>query len=245
MADKLFSETEVGDIMRRAAELQEKGSATGYVPGVTQIEMSRMASEIGIDPKFLEIAIQERGSAALAKSLPLYPTIERVYPVEIDVDDYDVITEYIKPYPTMNANGTASSGLVQVGRTLSGKAACSWANPDFKVTSRDGRTKVVVTSDQGTPIGISCIWLIPAIGSFISMFKISPPAGIIGMAVSAIFSYFTYKGAAKKSSEMTAQVAESIEKSITEYMDSRPKISSSPVVTETATDEEIQARLSE
>ncbi|MBL8048076.1 MAG: hypothetical protein JNJ45_05285 [Chthonomonas sp.] len=243
MADRLLSEKEVGEIMKRAAELQEQGSATGYVPGVTKLELSRMASEIGIDAKYLEIAMSERRDPKLGKEVPMYPTIERVYPVELGPEDFDVVTEYIKPYPSYGTNGTATPAISQVGRTLTGKAACSWANPDFKVTSRDGRTRVVVTSDQGTPVGLALIWVLPMVGSVVAMAKVSPLAGFIGLATSAVMSLFTYRGAARKSGEMTQKVADQIERSVNEFIDSRPRIPSEAA--SVVEDEQIQARLSE
>lgn len=242
MSDKLFSESEVGEIMRRAAELQEKGSDSGYLPGVSSAEMSRMASEIGIDSKYLEVALQERltGKSAVSK-LDAYPTIEKIYPIELGPNDLDIITEYLKPLPSTNSNGTTSPGLVQVGRTLQGKAACAWGNPDFRVTSRDGRTKVVVTSDKATPAGISCIWILPMIVGIILMGKVSVVAGLAVFAASIVLALLCYPKLVKKSGEMTIQTAEAIDKGIVEYMESRPSVSSTSV----AETEQMQQRISE
>jgi len=244
MADKIFSEGEVGDLMRRAAELQEQGSSAGYVPGVTYAEIAKMASEIGIDAKYLELAIQERKSPDLAsQSREKYPTIERIFPIELQPENMDIITEYIKPLSVATASGTMSGSLVQVGRTLRGQAACTWANPEFRVTSRDGRTKVVVTSDKGTPIGLTCLWIIPLIAVIVMLAKgVLIPAAALGV-LSIALAIWSYHGLVRKSGEMTYEVANSIEKSITEYIESQSQLSSSTLSSGTSTQEdELQQR---
>ncbi|MCE9558224.1 MAG: hypothetical protein K8R88_04670 [Armatimonadetes bacterium] len=222
MSDKLFSETEVGQVMRRAAELQELGSTAGYVPGVTSTELIRIAKEIGIDRKFLDLAIQENHNPpSSTKKKVRFPEIERIYPIEIEAENFDVITEYIKPHASTGQPGVSGGpGVSQLGRTLQGQAATSWASPTFRVSSRDGRTRVVVSSDEGTPVGLTCLWILPLIFT-IALFKLSIAAGMIGVLTCFLLGYFSYLFFARKSAEMTVKTADDLERAILEYQASR------------------------
>ena len=60
--EKIFSESEVAEIIRRAGELQEEKSEHGYVPGVNASELAQLAQEVGIQREFLELALREQSS---------------------------------------------------------------------------------------------------------------------------------------------------------------------------------------
>ncbi len=215
MSDQLFSEAQVGEIMIRAAALQESGSENGYTPGVSSGELAKIAQEMGIDEKYLNLAILEKSTIKNSSSkVELYPDIERVYPIHIEPENFDVITEYVKPLAVAGTTGQA--GFTHIGKTLEGQVSGTWGNPHVKVTSRDGRTKVYVRSDRGTPIGITTLWLLPLIFS-IAAFKFSVIAGLIAIATCFALAFWTYKKLAQLSSRTTYEAAQSIEKAILEY----------------------------
>lgn len=60
MASRRFSDRETAEILRRAAEIQHRGSDSG--PGYTEAELRSAAQEIGIEPAALQAAIREAGT---------------------------------------------------------------------------------------------------------------------------------------------------------------------------------------
>lgn len=219
MPGKLYAESEIGQIMRRAAELQEEGSSEGYVPGVSSEELYRIAKEAGIDPRFLEKAIAEGASKVETKKAKSgLSEIERVYPVEIAPENFDVITEYVKTLPltTHPKSGAVSGGMSQIGRTLQGQVSAGWANPYIKVTSREGRTRLNVTSDNSTAIAMSILWIIPLMLCPVIGAALLPIAGAIMALLVVSLSVLTYRGITKKANEATVDTADKLERAILE-----------------------------
>jgi hypothetical protein len=64
--DKSFTEREVGTILRRAAELQERAGDWPHPPqGSSTEEVERIADEVGIDRRYVQAAISELHSATV------------------------------------------------------------------------------------------------------------------------------------------------------------------------------------
>lgn len=213
----LYSESEITEIVRRAAELQEAGSAKGYVPGITGEELARMAAEVGIEPTYLEQALSEHQSGSdLAPKRRFGIEIERVFPVDIVPENFDLITDAVRIMPLTAAHGATSGGMTQVGRSLQGQVSGGWENPHFKITSRGGRTKLNVWTSNGTAIGLSCLWIVPLC--------ITPVVGALGNSLvgglaafgCAIGSFLSYKWLVKKGNATTREVAKKLETAILE-----------------------------
>lgn len=173
--DKIFSEQEVGAIVRRAVELQEKAGSE-YKPGVTREELGKLASEIGVDPKFLDLAINEAGSSKSVQGpLNLTAEFQRVIDKELAPEDFDILLKHLR-------RGNRRHPITQVGRSLTGQAwtGASLANVD--VSSRKGRTKVTVKS---TPIiAYLAAMHAPLIGSFIALSSLAASGNILlGLAI--------------------------------------------------------------
>lgn len=208
---QLFSEQEVGALVRRAVELQE-ASQTDYQPGVTLDELSRIASEIGVDPKYLTQAIAETGKIDVKRSaFNLTEEFERVVESELSPEDFDIILKCAK-----SVNTRRGGGLLQVGRTLSGRVwtGSSFANLD--VSSRNGRTKVDVKSN---PLFAYLVTFHPAIfASAVTagVMSHSQPllgagiaVGLLGAATIA-FRFLVRKGH-KAAKELTEKIVKTIE----------------------------------
>ncbi|HVT12974.1 MAG TPA: hypothetical protein VHE55_11980 [Fimbriimonadaceae bacterium] len=140
---KVFSEQEVAAVVRRAVELQEQAGHEAYMPGVTTEELQRIAGDLGIDPKYLQQAVDEAASADEARRKPFSfaEEYERVVDAEISPDDYDVLLKHIPSFGSRHP-------ITQVGRTLTGRTwtGCSIAN--VEVTSKRGRTRIRVRSNS-------------------------------------------------------------------------------------------------
>lgn len=231
--EKIFSESEVAEIIRRAGELQEEKSEHGYVPGVNSLELAQLAQEVGIEPEFLQLALKEQtslqGSGAKKRSVPA-ETIERVVPVEVAPEDIDIIMENLRVIPSQSLSGSTSSGLSQVGRSVTGQVHESWDNPHFKLNSRGGRTKIEVWTDKSAALGISFLWILPLIFSA-GVFKVAGLfAGLAAMLFVFACAFATYKALLKKSLLAVERVANHLETAILEYgqsNDLRSNLSSS------------------
>lgn len=140
---RVFSEQEVAQILRRAVELTEDEVAKGYKPGITEDELERIAGEVGVDPAALRRAILEAGEHKHIKGpLSLTEEFERVVEGELDPSQFDVIAEGIKPL-----SNAGQPHMTQVGRTLQLSAWTGVSQARVTVTSRNGRTKLHVKSN--------------------------------------------------------------------------------------------------
>jgi|GEM_PF-2818506 len=59
MADRRYSDKEVGEILKIAAEMQAGLAGAGTAEGVTLEELKRVAAEVGMDPENVELAARE------------------------------------------------------------------------------------------------------------------------------------------------------------------------------------------
>lgn len=241
MPEKLFSESEVAEIIRRAGELQEEKSVEGYVPGVAATELKQLAAEVGIQPEYLELALRERQEKA-SPTTKNADRIERVIPVELDPNDYDVITDGLRLIPASSVNGTTSGGISQFGRTMLGQVKESWDNPHFKLSSRGGRTKIEVWTDKSAALGISFLWMMPLIFSA-GAFKVGGIfAGFAALFLVIGAAVATYRGMLKKSAEAVAKVADRLEQSILEYgeaNDLRTNLATSNAIQQPSSEQQI------
>ncbi len=147
--ERLYSEEEIGSILRRSAKLQTETDTSGTT-GLTLRELKHIASEAGIDPEHVEAASLdlERGVAEKDESvgsvlLPLTSDETHLVRGEIDPDRWeDVVSEIRSLFGEFGTVG-------QVGGQL------SWGHTGFPdpekqvtITSRNGRTKVSARSDH-------------------------------------------------------------------------------------------------
>jgi hypothetical protein len=178
--DRVFSEKEIGDILRRAVELQERPEArSAYTPGVTLGELRRIAEEVGVDPECLTQAIREHSigesQADLVRILGIdwAKEFERVVPGEVDPNDFDVLVE--RSVPRLSPQHQT----VQFGRSLETWLSSGLGYGRARIQSRNGRTRLNVRSNTIWP---ALIVLHPtlvgtAIASTVIMEKSGLPVG--------------------------------------------------------------------
>ncbi|MCW5938253.1 MAG: hypothetical protein KF884_08125 [Fimbriimonadaceae bacterium] len=212
---ELYSESEILEVVRRAAELQEAGSKDGYVPGLTHEEIVRMAAEAGIEPAYIEAALQER---LAAKPLLTQPRsgeeIERLLPVEVAPEEYDVITESVKLMPRSSSQYGQSGGIDTVGRTVRGQIAGFWDNPQFAVTSRGGRTRLRIWPTKVNAGALSALWTIPLVLSPVVGRLQGPVAGVLASVLSLAGAWITYHWLREKARHVAKSAADSLEAAI-------------------------------
>ena len=183
-SNRVFSEQEASQILRRAAELMEKAVEGGkdYTPGITRAELENIAKEVGVDPKFLELAITQQGKPESKTGvLRLTEEFERVIDGELDPADFDVIVENIKPLSRIG-----QSGISQVGRSIQASAWTGISQANVSVSSRNGRTRLKVASNS---LMAFLMGGYPAlIGSIISAAALSEN-GYVGYGVAAAAAF--------------------------------------------------------
>jgi hypothetical protein len=137
--DHVFSEQEVGEIVQRAAKLQETSAERGlsYTPGVTREQLERVAAEVGVEREFLDRAISERLSAAgPGRGLALRREEERIVAGELDPSNFDLILTEVR------ARGRRRHPAAQIGRTLQAQVWTGAGLANLQVTSRNERTRI-------------------------------------------------------------------------------------------------------
>jgi hypothetical protein len=225
---RVFSEQEVTAVVRRAVELQESASKESYQPGVTPDELTRIAGELGIEPKYLQQAIAEANSLESKKGpLNLTEEFERVVDTELSPDDYDVLLKYLKP--------THRHTIAQVGKTLSGRTwtGCSFAN--VEVTAKKGRTRVNVKSN---PLFAWLVTLHPAtIATFIILGAMGD-AGLLWPAIGIcsiiwLIAGFAFKTLLAKGHKAAKRLTDNLANAVAETApDLRQNLANAPAATQ-------------
>lgn len=239
--DRVFSEKEIGDILRRAVELQERPEAqTAYTPGVTLGELQRIATEVGVDPASLAQALREHSiGESLADSVRFFgiewaKEFERVIPGEVDPADFDILVEQ-----TTHRMGPKHQP-VQFGRSLETWLTSGLGYGRARIQSRNGRTRVNVRSNTLWP---SLIVLHPtlvgtAIASTVIMEQSKLPGAQANFAVGALwlgaatFAWFAlrhlskraHERIAKATDELAGRVAEIAAESIQQASDTQSEV---------------------
>jgi hypothetical protein len=137
---RVFSEQEVAEILKRAVVIAENQSAT-YTPGITLAEVERIAAEAGVPVAAVRQALAEREGTAPRSDSETRPgaAIERVVDGELAPEDYDVVLDGLRSLRQAGHGQTA-----QVGKTLQARVWHGGAPTSVQLTSRKGRTRLVV-----------------------------------------------------------------------------------------------------
>lgn len=159
--NRMFSEQEAGDIMKRAAQLQEGAAGDVYQPGVTRDELRRVAQEMGVGGEYLDQAIRERLSNRPRGLVPTLQMEERVVEGELDPRDFDIVLQNV------SVRSNRRSAPVQIGRSLTAQAWSGTGLVRLQVSSRNGRTRIQV---RPRPV-------LELIGSFYGAFLVAMMSG--------------------------------------------------------------------
>ncbi len=213
----VFSEQEVAEILRNAIAIEEQGLVDhAYKPGVTLEELQRVADEIGVSPKALEMALNLEGSPAAQKKrvLTFKESFERVVQGELDPRDFDVILSHLKLMQT-----NQSSGVTQVGRTLTAQSWTGAGQANVKVSARHGRTKIEVTS---SPLVAIMGALYPAtlvgIATGVGVGSANPIAGILTALAFIGSGAWGCRALLNANHRRSAELADKLQESVEEHL---------------------------
>lgn len=147
---RLFTDQEISAVLKRAAELQQtQGQSTAH--GLTRSEIEHAAQEVGIDPRWVEVAVRELDQDRLTQEeqrwhiwgAPMRFERERWVEGELSTDDWsDVVAEIRR---TTNKAGD----LEQIGSHL------EWRNDGkdgsfpahLVATPRKGQTRLTLNAN--------------------------------------------------------------------------------------------------
>ncbi|HEY0868482.1 MAG TPA: hypothetical protein VGE01_13945 [Fimbriimonas sp.] len=133
--DRSYTEQEVARIIRRAGELQANRPEAPSV-GLRSEDLKRVAEELGIDPRFVDQAIQE-GVGQRSSNLGLTSTVERVYEGE---PDFDRMAE------TVAMSGSWGPFATRVGNVFVNTVRKGGGHHFVTVKGGGGRTSIRVKS---------------------------------------------------------------------------------------------------
>ncbi len=148
-----FSDEEVARILRAASELQERSAGPGGSRGLTLDDLRQVASEVGIDPRFIELAASDvRGQAASESNAAVGGSyawaVHRTVPGEVDPKNLDRIIRAIRLVVGQKGEVDDVFGLME------------WSYDDglgpimVGITCRDGVTEIDVTARRSGEVGL-------------------------------------------------------------------------------------------
>ncbi len=142
---RVYGDKEIGQILKRATELQDMEPSAPSSSGLTLRELEEVAVEAGIDPRFLQRAALELGTSAIDSGFwakvtgdELMLLRETTVPGELHDDGFERVVSVIQM-------GTREHGQPSLlGRSLTWRAETPTKTRTIQVTvtSRDGQTYV-------------------------------------------------------------------------------------------------------
>ncbi len=141
----LFSEKEVGRILKRATELQED-EGPAVTMGLSLSEVEQIATEMGVDPRYVAAAVaeveQDGGDDEQFYWLgaPVFYEMERVVEGEVSVEQWEEMVDAIRrSFNTVGVSG-------QVGRRLEWTHNSRRRQIQVRAISREGKTRLRIYS---------------------------------------------------------------------------------------------------
>lgn len=222
---RVFSEQQVSEIIRRAAEHQARhrpqhGASTS---GVSEDELRHVAEELGIDMESLVVAMSEVGAGGLDDTGTLDSVdrvLERSFEGEMSADDIGIVLQGFTP------TGGIGNQTVTIGNTLSYQSIVGMSNCNVSVSSRSGKTTLHLKSSAFialVPTFLPAVFL-SFVTNMIIWEEIRPmivdglPAAILIPVALMTIAYFAFKKLVrysnKKVLDLTNRTAAKIEESV-------------------------------
>ncbi len=199
---RLYGEKEIGQILKRATELQHKDPPASSTGSMTLQELESIASEVGIDPTYLRRAAQEvdAGPAQMSRwekaaGEEIHLVREVTVPGELPEDGFGRVVGVMQ-------RGTSDHGQAsRLGRTITWHAETSnkYRKIRLSVASHDGHTIVRLEEDlnkiASEIFGVSVGALGGTVGTIAGVNFISGGLLLAGVLVPVGIVGLTYLGA--------------------------------------------------
>lgn len=188
--DRIYSEEEIGRVLKRAAEIQGKQPRTsGY--GLSLAEIQELAADSGIDPELVIAAVSElkADQEALKKNIwggPLSSTLIRSVEGQLSDDTWEEMLALLRrTYKETGETERRGTTRQWMSRGQDGRRS------HLIATYRDGRTEL--EHFYGNPTIAIPFYIIPLILSLIALPIIFEPMGLEGWP--AFFTWFSFVAA--------------------------------------------------
>jgi hypothetical protein len=200
---KIFGEQEAAELLRAAARMQEELGKDSYSAGVTLEELRRIASEAGIEPKYLDRALEQAQSAPRERSLlNLVEETEHVLDGEVPMGDVDLVAEALRRQGSVQM-------AQQLGRTVAAQVVKAPMVARVQLSSRNGRTRLTVRSvpllayflGLHAPLIAACV-AGPLVGSH------NPVGGVLASAGLVLGGMLAFTGLARVGKRRARQMGE-------------------------------------
>jgi len=207
-SDRIFSEQEAADVLRRAAQIQQETAAGAPVTGLTYDELKRIAAEAGISEAVLTRAVRAP-SKTRPGFLNLVEENERVLDGTLAAEDMTEVIEAI------NRHGKTNQ-LTAIGRTLKTDILGRVFTGSVEVSSKEGATRLRVRNSalfpymagMHTPLILASV-LGPILGSRVSLpLGIAVAVGFLTLGT-VLFAWFARMGV-QKSRELADDLEQSL-----------------------------------
>jgi hypothetical protein len=218
---KIYSETEVSSILKKAVEIQEKDTTTAYASGITLEELQRIARECGIEESALSAALIQPEEETKSSFLNFVETHERVFEGELDFSRTDEVVEALGDVKIQNVQ--------TFGRTMRAQVMSGSIFGTMEITARNGRTKLKF---RQTPFVAYFAGLhLPLILSFVSVAALAGKGQLLaglGLMIAflvlglALFSTIANVGK-KKARTLVDKLSEQVGNLIAEQQVSNPE----------------------
>ena len=190
---RIYGDEEIGQILKRATELQHREPSAPSSSGLTLQELEEVAVEAGIDPRFLQRAALELGTSLTDSSFwtkvvgdELMLIRETTVPGELNDDGFERVVSVIQL-------GTREHGQPSLlGRSLTWRAETlnKTRTIQVTVTSRDGQTHVRLEENlpqlAGGVFGVG----VGGVGIGVGLGAGLPLAGFLGLGGSLLAAAF-------------------------------------------------------
>ncbi len=186
---RVYGDKEIGQILKRATELQDKEPRAQSSSGLTLRELEEVAVEAGIDPRFLQRAALELDTGPTDSGFwtrvvgdELMLLRESMVPGELNDDGFERVASVIQI-------GTREYGQPSLlGRSLTWRAETpsKTRTVQVTVTSRDGQTYVRLEEDLRQLAGGMFGGIVGGVGVGIGFGAGLPVAGLLGSALLAV-----------------------------------------------------------
>ena len=183
-----YTEKQVGLILRRATELQCSEPSARDPAGLTLAELEEVATEVGIDARYLRRAAAELevgGSSTLWTRLagaPVSFVLERTVRGELSESAFEDLV------PLMQSATIGQGNASAVGKTLtwSSRSDTNTSSQQVLVSSRNGETMVRIEERLGGLAGALFGGILGGVGGGVGLGAGGALAAVLGSAVFAV-----------------------------------------------------------
>ncbi len=183
-AERRYTEQEVGLVLQRAAEIEERGSEAVAPHGVTLRELREIAREVGIRPEVIDeaVALVQAGAGPRGRSLlgaPLSSKSVRGVPGRLGQEAMQRLVRVIEDH--VEATGTVTEALGQVRWTSVGRGHKFDRTTQVSLSVRSDETQIQVV--QRYPSGLrTVLHLLPGAWGGMIGGAVAASAGVTALA---------------------------------------------------------------